>query len=209
MLLKENRRSWEQLQRCDDLSVDERNAILCVKSKHDEESLKSYFQGCCSMRQELAEVLEMKSLLHNVLASCARIVDIGCSHGRTSLLLSSLLDHSVQLVWVDRDANCTAARYAQSMKAQMLSSIDLVPVLTSSLVLCVHLCGEAMQQAMLSPACQEAQVVLCIPCCPPKHCDINYVRWVDEIARTMDKDNNVLRIPMKSIKNRTALLKVR
>lgn len=131
--------------------------------------------------RELVEVHALVASLSWSLAGLV-LVDCGCSHGLTSLLLWHMLEATrrpERLLWIDKDPFCRAATAAPGVQRPptefacvdfLTPSFDAWPAQPFAL-LCVRVCGARSRLCEVFPTLPLARRLLLVPCCEDNAAD--------------------------------------
>lgn len=147
--------------------------------------------------RELVEAHTMVLSLESFSLTGLVLVDCGCSHGLTSLLLWHMLDANrrpASLLWIDRDKHCRAATSAptvlrpptQFVCADFLSSDFSSWPLQPCAVLCVRVCGARLAVCALFAALPQARKLVLVPCCEDNAADAATILCDKDAAHTND-----------------------
>jgi uncharacterized protein len=186
----------------------ERERLLLGRLHVDEDKqrqdLVAYFSEARNFRKELLEAAELDEICSDAFHFDS-VMDVGCSHGLTSLLMARLAGRARSVMWVDANVNCRAAQYSKRLGIAFHESVAKANVRRekeATLALIVNVCGPALLNVISD--CREAGISLfCIvPCCGPD--GVGYDDWVRVVQEAVGTASQL--VALKGNLGRTAIL---
>jgi hypothetical protein len=189
-LLLNKKTTYKNLCTAKNLSEIEQEIVALIGAAVKEEE-EEYLAGPVNFRKEMLEAYELYELVREGMDPETVLVDVGCSHGLSSFLISCYLKRSAaarNLMWIDANTECKAAEFAERLQVPFYDQVKgHLP--EQAMVLIVNVCGNALLEIL--EQCKNLKLCV-VPCCGPE--GVSYEDWLLKISNTIGKPTQFVQL---------------